>query len=219
MKPYYEDSLCTIYNGDCREIAPTLDGVTVTDPPYNVGYHYNDYKDNLSADEYSELLRLSILSPCVIVAYHEAVFAYSLTAGVSPDRTAVWCYNANTPRQHRMIAWYGCNPDFNLVRQRPKNPTDKRVSGNVRIYDWWEIQQVKNVSNEKTDHPCQTPEAVFKNIIGVTPSEKPYIDPFMGSGTLMNVCSERGRKSIGIEQDERYCEIAAKRLQQKYLLL
>ena len=100
-----------------------------------------------------------------------------------------------------------------------KNPNDKRVkaliakgSKGAKLYDWWEINQVKNVSKEKTKHPCQMPVEVMRRIIQILPDDATIIDPFMGSGTTGVACKELGRKFVGIELDERYFEIAEARI-------
>lgn len=111
------------------------------------------------------------------------------------------------------------------VRQPYKNLNDKRIieriengSDGGRLYDWWEINQVKNVSNDKTTHPCQMPIKVMKNIIGILPYDAIIIDPFAGSGTtclavqIMNEEQNANRKYIGIEIDETYYKIAKNRL-------
>ena len=130
-----------------------------------------------------------------------------------------WVYNSNTAKQHRDIAFYGVSPNFNQVRQPYKNPNDKRIKQRIaegktgaKLYDWWNINQVKNVSKDKTAHPCQMPLEVMKNIIGILPPEATIIDPFMGSGTTGLACKEFGRNFIGIELDEKYFSIAKERL-------
>jgi DNA modification methylase len=115
-------------------------------------------------------------------------------------------------------------PDFNKVRQPYKNPNDKRIKQRIaegktgaKLYDWWNINQVKNVSKEKTGHPCQMPLDVMKNIIGILPSDAVIVDPFMGSGTTGAACVALGRFFIGIEQDKEYFEIAKHRLDEALL--
>lgn len=110
-------------------------------------------------------------------------------------------------------------PDFNAVRQPYKNPNDKRIKKRIaegktgcKLYDWWNVNQVKNVSKEKTKHPCQMPLEVMKNIIGILPKDYIIIDPFMGSGTTGVACLELGRDFIGIELDEKYFNIAQQRI-------
>ena len=225
MKPYFKDDFCEIYHGDCREIKPQLGGgVVVSDPPYNVGYHYENYSDNLSVEDYQELIRAVCPLPCVLIHYAEALVALSWTLEEIPDKMVAWVYPSNTPRQWRGIAWWGVKPDFTLDGQPYKNPADKRIAERIangesaRLYDWWEIDQIKNVGKEKTDHPCQIPLAVMSRIIKITPSEI-IIDPFMGSGTTLRAAKDLGRKAIGIELNERYCEISAKRLSQEVLAL
>ena len=75
-----------------------------------------------------------------------------------------------------------------------------------------EVLQVKNVSKDKTAHPCQMPLEVMKNIIGILPPDAVIVDPFMGSGTTAVACAELGRKFIGIEMDEDYFRIAEQRI-------
>lgn len=98
---------------------------------------------------------------------------------------------------------------------RDKNIKDKRVSPEVRLYDWWEIQQVKNVSEDKTEHPCQMPIEVMKRIILTTTNEGDLIlEPFMGSGTTCLAAYDLKRRYIGIEKEPKYYEIAKKRIEQ-----
>lgn len=221
-----------LYNGDCLEIIDKLklqgvdfnDVIFVSDPPFNIGYNYNEYKDNKSEDDYYEWLQDIFGNyPKVIIHYPEELYKFAFQVGEFPEKVVSWVYNANTPKQHRDIAFFGVTPDFTKSGQDYKNPNDKRVkklieSGRrARLYDWWEIQQVKNVSKEKTEHTCQMPELVMERIIEILPEDKIIVDPFMGSGTTGVACKKLGRDFIGIEIDKKYFDIAKKRLLTKYM--
>ena len=229
----FEDIINTIQLGDSQELLPhileKLDRnkvILVSDPPFNVGYHYNSYKDNLDEDEYFEVLE-SIFGEdkCVLIHYPEQLYKFSFQIGKFPNKVISWVYNSNTAKQHRDIAFFGVEPNMEKVRQPYKNLEDKRIVERIengseggRLYDWWEINQVKNVSNEKTNHPCQMPIQVMKNIIGILPNDAIIIDPFAGSGTTclavkeMNDEQKVNRKFIGIEIDPEYHKIAVDRL-------
>lgn len=216
--PVYQDHLVKIYHGDSRELMPKLPrGLVVTDPPYNVGYHYEGYADNLSTEEYQDMLRAACPLPCVLIHYAEDLVALSWTLEEIPEKIVAWVYPSNTARQWRGIAWWGCKPDFDKDGQDYRNPNDKRIRARiargerVRLYDWWEINQVKNVSNEKTEHPCQIPTDVMRRILKITDC-KLVIDPFAGSGTTLVAAKQLGIPSIGIERNEKYCAIAAGRV-------
>jgi DNA modification methylase len=112
------------------------------------------------------------------------------------------------------------------VTQPYKNPSDKRIKERIargctgaKLYDWWNINQVKNVSQEKTEHPCQMPLEVMENIIGILPYDATIVDPFMGSGTTgvavinMNKKQNANRNFIGYEIDEKYFNIAKERIE------
>ena len=194
--------------------------VIVTDPPFNIGYHYNEYKDNMDTDEYYEMLAsIFQYSPFVVIHYAEEIYKIAFQVGEFPDKVVSWVYNSNTPKQHRDIAFFGVKPDFKKYGQPYKNPTDKRILQRIaegksaRLYDWWEINQVKNTSKEKTAHPCQMPLEVMKRIVGILPADYTIVDPFMGSGTTGVACAELNRDFIGIEQSAEYVDIARKRIE------
>ena len=216
--PIYQDHLVKIYNGDCRELMPKMPrGLVVTDPPYNVGYHYEGYADNMETEDYQAMLREVCPLPCVILHYAEDLCAMAWTLEELPEKMVAWVYPSNTARQWRGIAWWGCKPDFTKDGQAYKNPNDKRIAERIaagkqcRLYDWWEINQVKNVGEQKTEHPCQIPEEVMTRIIKITDC-KLVIDPFCGSGTTLVAAKRLGIPAIGIERNLKYCQIAASRV-------
>lgn len=201
--------------------------ILVSDPPFNINYKYSTYKDNLDEDEYYEMLDFFFHDlPSVIIHYPENLYKLSFQIGKFPERVVSWVYNSNTAKQHRDIAFFDIKPDMSKVRQPYKNPNDKRIKERIargckgaKLYDWWEINQVKNVSKDKTNHPCQMPLEVMKRIVGILPDDALIIDPFMGSGTTglavieMNKEQNVNRGFIGIELDEAYYDIAKQRIE------
>ena len=231
VKPYFEDDAVQIWHGDCREVMPTLGPVdlVLTDPPYNIGFSlYASYSDTLTDTEYVMLLAgLREFSRIAISQYPEEMMRYVVPALGPPVHVSAWCYNSMNPRRFRLVNYYGVTPDYARIAQPYKNPTDKRIqqrtaNGSVGspMYEWWaDIDIVKNVSEEKTAHPCQLPERLIGRIITLTTdTAQTILDPFMGSGTTLRAAKDLGRKAIGIEIEERYCEIAAKRMAQAVLL-
>ena len=99
-----------------------------------------------------------------------------------------------------------------------KNPNDKRIKQRIangeraRLYDWWEFQQVKNVSKEKTEHPCQMPVALLERIVRITPAALIF-EPFLGSGTTAIAANNLDRHFVGCEIDPKYFDIACDRLE------
>lgn len=201
--------------------------IIVSDPPFNINYKYNTYSDNMHEDSYFEMLDFFFKDyPSVVIHYPEQLYKLSFQIGKFPEKVISWVYNSNTGKQHRDIAFFDIKPDMNKVRQPYKNPNDKRIKERIakgckgaKLYDWWNVNQVKNVSKEKTEHPCQMPLEVMKNIIGILPDDCLIIDPFMGSGTTglavleMNKEQHVDRDFIGIELDEKYFEIAKERIE------
>lgn len=87
--------------------------------------------------------------------------------------------------------------------------------GGGRSYDWVECNQVKNVSKEKTAHPCQMPLALMDDVIGWLGGIEgaTIIDPFAGSGTTCVACEKRGIPWMAIEIDPTYCDIIRRRIE------
>ena len=210
-----------LIQGDCLDEIQNIqdDFIIVTDPPFNIGYHYNSYKDDLKEDKYYEMLDLVFHGlKFVVIHYPEQIYKIAYQLGVFPEKVISWVYNSNTAKQHRDIAFFGVKPDMRKVKQEYKNPLDKRIAKRIaegktaRLYDWWNINQVKNISKSKTGHPCQMPLKVMENIIGILPDDKIILDPFMGSGTTGVACKNLNRNFIGIELDPEYFKIAEKRI-------
>lgn len=111
-----------LYNEDCQTILLDLianydNPIIVTDPPFNIGYHYNTYKDNLKEEEYLEgLCSLLEYTPFVLVHYPEMLYKIAFQLGKFPEKIISWVYNSNTAKQHRDIAFFDIKPNMAQVR-------------------------------------------------------------------------------------------------------
>lgn len=213
----------TVIQGDCIEVdIPTGDNVfVVSDPPYNQAYHYAGYEDKLDEQDYRDLLYGAFEGrKSVVIHYPEETIRILATLDLGECREVVsWVYPSNTAKQHRLITWWNCKPDFRKIGQPYKNPTDKRIAKRIaegkqaRGYDWWEINQVKNVSKKQNTHPCPIPLEVAKRIIlSTTKKGDLVVDPFCGSGTVLVAARMLERNYFGIEINPEYIKIAKIRL-------
>ena len=217
-----------VYQGEAIELLKELpEGLTpimVTDPPFNIGYHYSGYSDRMRDEEYYSMLENAIAAVAgraVIVHYPEALHKLSMRIGQAPEKVLSWVYNSNTRRQHRDIAYYGIKPNMAQVIQPYKNPTDKRIRERIArgieggaLYDWFNVNQVKNVSAVKKKHPCQMPLQVMMNAVGVIPGKGKVliVDPFCGTGTTLVAAAKLGYAYVGFDINPEYVEIARERL-------
>jgi hypothetical protein len=201
------------------------DCYVISDPPYNQGYHYGTYQDNRTEVDYADLLRAAFFGRRAVIIHYPEVVINVLSPLLGHCEEAVsWVYNSNTAKQSRLVTWWGCQPDFRKVGQEYKNPTDKRIAERIaagyeaRLYDWWEVDQVKNVSKGENPHPCPIPYEVARRIILTTtePGDM-VIDPFCGSGTVIQAALDHGRRALGFEVDETYAFHAAQRIMQAAL--
>lgn len=212
----------TLYLGDCREILPTLPRVdaVITDPPYGIGFKYHGSYVDEGGAKYMDLISMLRGYPIALLQYPEEMMRYCVPVLGAPDECFTWCYNSNLGRQSRIWGFWGVAVDWSAVKQPPKNPQDKRVlnyfgsdEAAVKSYDWCsDIQQIKNVSDEKTEHPCQLPTELVSRVIRFTGAET-VLDPFLGSGTTGVAAMQLGRKFIGIEIDPKYFDIACERIE------
>ena len=224
IKIFNQDCLTMMQSQDFKDLIKDKKVCIVTDPPFNIKYHYNSYKDNLKEKEYYDFLKkvLTLYNfPFVIIHYPEYLYKLSFHIGKAPEKVVSWVYNSNTAKQHRDIAFFDIKPDFNKIKQPYKNPNDKRIKERIangskgsRLYDWWEINQVKNVSKKTINHPCVMPLEVMKRIIGILPEDIIILDPFMGCGTTAISCIEQKRHYIGFEINNIYIDVANKRIKE-----
>lgn len=237
MNPYYQDDFVTIYHGDCQDILPTLSdvGLVLTSPPYNLSEGgrrvrgsewsgldggYASYDDDMPHDDYVEWQR-KVLGLCwdalaadgAIYYQHKPIMrdgACRLPFEQIPDRAILrqvltWDRLSGFTRCH----WYYV-PRFEWIVVLAK--PEFRITS-LDVFDLWQIP-----CEAGTEHPAPFPLKLARQAVATT-TARLVVDPFMGSGTTLRAAKDCGRRAIGIEISERYCEIAAKRMAQEVLAL
>tara|TARA_Y100000401_G_C8321711_1_gene225674 strand:+ start:284 stop:958 length:675 start_codon:yes stop_codon:yes gene_type:complete len=221
MNKVFENEICVVYNNDYREIIDKLNfDYIITDPPYNINYKYNNYKDNLEDKQYIELLKPLADKKIVFIHHIKALIKYlCIPNNISPSDNFVWCYNSNLPRQHRDIVLFNVKANKKKVGMDYKNPKDKRIikrieEGKKRQLTTWfdDIQLIKNISKEKVkDFSNQIPIKLLERIILLISEEGDTIlDTFSGTGSLYFACKNLNRKCILIENN--HIDILLKRI-------
>lgn len=212
MKPYYQDDWCTIYHGDCREILPHLDKVdlVLTDPPYGIGEAAgkNKRRGNLAiAKDYGDLtwddkpVAIDLIQAIIDKAIKAIIFGGNYYPLPPSSCWLIWDKeNGTNDFADCELAW-----------------TNLQQAVRLRRHQW---NGMLRKGQEQRNHPTQKPLDLMKwCIVQADKREKCelILDPFMGSGTTLVAAKNLNRKSIGIELEEKYCEIAAKRLSQEVL--
>lgn len=225
MKPYYQDEWVTIYHGDCLETMSEIeDGsmdILVTDPPYNIGKKYGPgTNDKRGLEEYWQWFDevFSLVSQKVNTGYfyisHSDKGIYTAKPeleklGLEYIQTLIWWgRNGYSMQLHRKSWSYRHEPILFFCKGDP----DPLLVGDKGMWYTSVIEVPRPQSNfsEGRYHPTQKPVNLYKTLIQRTPG-KVILDPFMGSGTSLIAAKGLERKAIGLEIEEEYCEIAAKR--------
>lgn len=201
MKPYYERDGIAIYHGDCREILLALPkaDLILTDPPYGIDLEYESYND--SPEAWIDLMKTSMP---IILQRSQIVIMPSCRI-----KMLKWWYDNFEPDW--IIAWYKGSPGH---------------CSNIGFNDWephlvWGKPHKVMHDHFQTkcgfaykDHPCPKPlDWALWLIEKSTKEGQNVIDPFMGSGTTLIAAKQLKRKAIGIEIEEKYCEMAANRVE------
>lgn len=211
MKPYFQDHWCTLYLGDCREVLPTLGSVdaVITDPPYGIRHSSSygaSWQDTQIAGDSDTSLRDEVLAMTDVPA---AAFGTWKTQPIVNVRGClVWDKGPAFGMGDLSFPW---KPSWEMIYIRGKGWQGSRDEGVRRG------QVVVSWESKGRCHPHEKPVWLLSYLIKKLPEANCILDPFAGSGTTLIAAKLMGRKAIGIEIEERYCEIAAKRLSQGVL--
>jgi DNA modification methylase len=232
MTPYYEHGGITIYHGDCREVLSRLDLVDliVTDPPYGIGY-VSGQRDAMGTlgpivgdrDSAAVVEILGLAVKTLREARHAYIFGpldlSSLPLGGRTeliwDKGSVGMGDLSLPwgSSHERIA-------FGVRIKSAKNRSDGYGNGAARLRRGTVLRVPRMNSRQNANHPTEKPVALLRELIESSSRiGEIVLDPFMGCGSTLVAAAKEARRAIGIEIEERYCEIAAKRLQQEVLPL
>lgn len=211
IKPYYEHNGITIYHGDCREIMPQLGkfDLLLTDPPYGIGRangmggmgrgfmrgFRRRYEGAWDSEPPIDLIKQAITAAEVAIIWGGNHFADAL------------------PRQNKWLVWD--------KEQTMPSYSDAELAWTT--LDGTAVKMFRQcgaglmaVERDRV-HPTQKPRALIKWCIGLAGDVKTILDPFAGSGTTGRAAKDLGLSCTLIEIEEKYCEIAARRMGQEVL--
>lgn len=212
FRPYHQESSVTIYHGDCREIVPALGrfDLLLTDPPYGVNFKGKVTKHTKASGGYisgDSEIGPEIVAMCLAKVSRGIVFPGTRLMREYPawdDCGGVFC-----PSGAGMGRWgFACVHPILFYGPRPKRT------------GMWPTGFSSFDNADDCGHPCPKPLRWMSwSIVLAGDDVETILDPFAGSGTTGRAAKDLGKKCVLIEREERYCEIAAKRLAQDVLPL
>jgi site-specific DNA-methyltransferase (adenine-specific) len=234
MKFYYADDAVVIYHGDCRELLPLMPKVdlVLTDPPYGVGKAYgSEYDDDPESYWAWFLPTLALIRAAApVVAMHHrpqilkvvtdwdwvGIWHKPLSFGsrignspVLPYWEPILLWGIHTLGNRELVL-----PDVISAVPEAGGAAGSRDKGNGHKAMGREAHSLVGGA----PHPAPKPLALMRHLVaGLSVSNSTVLDPFLGSGTTARAAKDLGRKCIGIEIEERYAEIAARRMAQTVL--
>ena len=209
MQPYYDEDGITIYHGDCRDLLPGMHRsmLVATDPPYGIDYVQGGGRGAAGRSKFCGIAVVGDAEPFdprPLLEFSESIlwganyFAPLLPLG----RWLVWDKRCGITPQRAQgdceLAWMSSGRASRMFRH---------------VWDG----MIRDSEPQPRVHPTQKPTTLMKWCLGLAETTGAVLDPYAGSGTTLRAAKDLGRKAIGIEIEEKYCEIAAKRLAQRVL--
>lgn len=226
---YYSDPAVTLYHGDAREILPALERPAdhvITDPPYDERTHAgagSEYRPIGRTRTYSRPLDFAALGSVAVlvpllsarrwsIAFCslEMLGAYELATGDRWVRAGFWRRTDGAPQ---FTGDRPGQPGEGLAIWHPRGRKTWNGGGRSAFFEC-------GVERNNRSHPTQKPEALLGEIVSLFTDPGDLVcDPFAGVGTTLVAAKRLGRRAIGVEMLEAYCERAASRLEQAALPL
>ena len=206
MKPIYDIDGITLYHGDCGEVLPQLKGwadLCLTDPPYGIDLDasYSKFKN---ATQYRT------------VRGDDKAFDAGMLLDIAP-KLIVWggnCFASTLPDFPGWLAWVKTGRNGAKIRQAEMELAWTNFVTRSQAFRFTWIGAYREGAKLVLAHPTQKPIQLMRWCLSLAPEAEKIIDPFAGSGTTLVAAKEMGRRAIGIEIDERYCQTIIQRLGQ-----
>jgi len=243
MKPYFETKLGKLYHGDCLEIMPKLEPVdlVLTDPPY--GTTACKWDSVIPFEPMWDNLKRIIKNNSAIIMTASQPFTTSLISSNMKMFKYCWVWKKQKPTNFYQVKWQPlkehediivfCNgvPKYNPQNTISVNVKNGRKNKSSNLYNKYNggdyVQKTGNYprtiqffpTNGDVGrlHPTQKPVALMEYLIKTYTNKCDIVLDFcIGSGTTAIACERLNRQWIGIEKEEEYCEIAAKRIEAEY---
>lgn len=210
MKPYYSDDQVTLYHADCREVTDWLAAdVLVTDPPYGIGWKIGNHPK-----------RGSVAHSGIVNDEDTSCRDAALSLWGARPAIVFGAWKAPFPPHQQVLIWRK-PPDSGVIGSTTGYRRDTEL---IFLMGDWPKRSAERSSVLVTDsgmgrylngHPHAKPTLLMEQLIEWTTGL--IADPFAGSGSTLVAAKAAGRKAIGVELEERYCELIAKRLDQGVL--
>lgn len=231
MTPYYQDESVTLFCGDALEVLPEMGGphvgAIVTDPPYNVGFRYDEHDDTMEEPAYLEWLgsvfRVAsdlVIGP-LVWTWQGVRVANGEVLAVLPSGYVVHHVGAWFKREFAGDLWKGGHPAYTwepiIWSRHVGGPV--AYHGTKGGHDGRDGLIANSPRHDRVPwHPCPKPLSVMSAVVSWVGAEgATIVDPFAGSGTVLYAAKRAGLKAIGVEISEAYCEGIARRLSQEVL--
>lgn len=212
-KPYFENDLVTLYHGDCLEITEWLEAdVLVTDPPYGVAWKSSTMSNAIkpkseiinndeTPDVRDKSLELWGERPALVFG------SWKVARPANTRHRLIWHKKANIPGM-RSHAWFSADEEIYVLGTGfvGKPEQNVLVTNDRRDGAYGEVARL--------GHPTPKPVGLMERLIAKCP-DGVIADPFAGSGATLLAARNLGRKVIGVEMEEKYCELIANRLSQE----
>lgn len=207
---YYSDDRVAIAHGDCRELLPHIEAdVLVTDPPYGINYQSGSRRHELAASIEGD--KDTSIRDAILEAWGDRpALVFGTWRIPRPNGTKarlIWDTKGALGMGDLSIPWKPSDQEIYVLGSGFTGRRDSNVLT---------VAPVQAMAKNGRLHPHQKPVALMAALIGKCP-DGVVLDPFMGSGTTLRAAKDLGRKAIGIELEERYCQIAAERCAQDVL--
>lgn len=219
MKPYYQDSAVTIYHGDCREVVPQLGqfDLLLTDPPYGINVNTDNSRfSGGTAGNMGKRGNGPGTGAGAKIVNDEKEFNPSFLTQYGTSQI-IWGWNNYPDKLPRgaCLVWLKRNDEaFGSFLSDAETAWMSKGHG---VYCKRDLSN--NAIALQRVHPTQKPVSLMCWCLNFFPGAKTILDPFMGSGTTLRAAKDLSLNAIGIEIEEKYCEIAANRMAQEVLAL